>query len=66
MELKRQGLTTYALWKRVEDEVAKTSVFQFMNGNTDMKSDLLGHLLDALDLTIVSKGAGLRGASRRP
>lgn len=48
------GLTTYAVAKLVEGKMTKQTVYNFVNGRRDIKSDSLDHLLDALGLRIVA------------
>lgn len=54
-ELTRRKWTTYQLWKAVEAEVKKQTVYDFVNGKTAMRSDQLGHVLEALGFELKRK-----------
>jgi hypothetical protein len=51
-ELGRRKWTTYRLWKAVEADVDKQSVYNFIGGDTNMGGKSLDVILTALDLTV--------------
>ena len=51
-EMKRQGLTTYALWKKVEGEMTKPTVYEYLAGRSEITTSNLEHLLRALGLHV--------------
>lgn len=56
VELERRKWTTYQLWKAVEQRgVHKQTVYDFIAGKTAIRSDQLGHLLEALSLEVRRK-----------
>jgi len=54
-EVGRRRLTGYALGTLVAPHVARRTVQAYLAGSRDMTSDLLGYVLDALELKIVPK-----------
>ena len=56
-ELKRQGLSRYAIAERVADRVPRTCTYDFLAGRTDTKGDYIAVLCEELGLTLKrSKG----------
>jgi len=54
-ELSRRKWTTYQLWKAVESHVHKQTVYDFIAGKIAIRSDQLGHILEALGLEVRRK-----------
>jgi len=50
-EVERRGLNAYQLWKLVEGKVSRTTVYQFMTGNTSLTTETATHILSALSLS---------------
>ena len=53
-QLTRQGLSRYALAKRVAGHVPASTIYGFLRGEHTIGSDHLAHLLDAAGLKIVT------------
>ncbi len=47
-----RGMNRYQVWKACDGEVSKTAVYQFLDGKTSMSSDQLGHVLNAVGITL--------------
>jgi hypothetical protein len=52
VEMERQKLTTYQLWKLVEKSMSKPTVYDFIAGEKNITSDKLDDILKALKLRI--------------
>jgi predicted transcriptional regulator len=51
-EMARRGLTTYAVWKLVAEHLTKTTVYNYLNGEAELTTANLEHILRALDLSV--------------
>jgi hypothetical protein len=54
-EMARRKLTTYQLWKMVEDSMSKPTVYDFLSGEKALTSDNLDQILHALDLRVARR-----------
>lgn len=53
--MKRQGISTHALALRVADHMSRKTVYNYLTGRSDLGSEKLAILCQALGLTLTLK-----------
>ncbi|MHC4647181.1 MAG: hypothetical protein ACYTBJ_16945 [Planctomycetota bacterium] len=51
-QMQRRGLTKYAVWKLVEDEIARRTVYSYLSGQKDAASGTSFVIMRAVGLTV--------------
>lgn len=63
--MKSLGWSPYRLAKAVRDHMTPQTVYGFVSGDSEMKTDALGHLLDALGLEVAETKPRAKPSARR-
>ncbi len=64
-ELGRRGWSHYRLVKELKGSVPATTVYEYLANKTDLGSERVSKILDALGLTITSKPTTIKRGGRR-
>ena len=53
--MKELDVTTNQLYEMVKDKIPRQTIYDFLSGNTDARSEVVSELIKALDLELVPK-----------